>query len=133
MSVDGVDDVDQDPTSSALCARAGRSWAPPPPRTHRRRPHRSVPTGVSIYTVYTRRHREGRKCAVYCTAHVRPTAPSAAISRPSRRGLADIDPTVLANVIACRKPSVHVGNSLSAFGMIPLNRHELAVTGAHGQ
>ena len=78
-------------------------------------------------------------CIDWCTwcicfiALGRPTAQSAAISRPSRRGLADIDPTVLANVIACRIPSVHVGNSLSAFGMIPLNRHELAVTGAHGQ
>ena len=68
-----------------------------------------------------------------CIAHMRPTAQSAAISRPSRSGLAGVEPIVLANVIACRSSSVHVGNSLSALGMIPLNRHELAVTGAHGR
>ena len=131
MCVDGVDDVDQDPTSSALCARAGRSWAPPPPHIHRRRASKSVSSGVSIYTVYTHRHREGQKCAVCCIAHMRPTAQSAAISPPSRRGLAVVAPTVLVNVIACRISSVHVGNSPSVLRVIPLDRHEVAVTGVH--
>lgn len=66
-----------------------------------------------------------------CVAPSRPTAQPAAISCPSRRGSPALDHIVLAHVIACRISSVCVGNYSNALGVIPLNRHELAVTGAH--